>query len=173
MNFIRASKNDLDKIIAFYDRVIDQTADMEKYARWIKGLHPTVSGITAYLEEKAMYLLMDGETVAGAMAVTMSQPAEYHPVEWGIGAKDEEVSVIHILGVNPDYQGKGLGKALIDAAVRIAREEGKLACRLDALASNIPAHRMYESKGFAYRGTQRWYAENTGWTDFFLYEYIL
>ena len=43
--------------------------------------------------------------------------------------------------------------------------------RLDALASNTPAHRIYERLGFEYRGKQHLYAENTGWTDFFFFEY--
>ncbi len=42
--------------------------------------------------------------------------------------------------------------------------------RLDALASNTPAHRIYERLGFEYRGQQHLYAENTGWTDFYFFE---
>ena len=39
-----------------------------------------------------------------------------------------------------------------------------------ALASNTPAHRIYERLGFEYRGMQHLYAENTGWTDFYFFE---
>ena len=45
------------------------------------------------------------------------------------------------------------------------------AIRLDALASNTPAHKIYERLGFEYRGKQHLYAENTGWTDFYFFEY--
>ena len=44
------------------------------------------------------------------------------------------------------------------------------AIRLDALASNTPAHKLYERLGFEYRGKQHLYAENTGWTDFYFFE---
>ena len=40
----------------------------------------------------------------------------------------------------------------------------------DALASNIPAHKIYKSLGFEFRGQQHLYAENTGWTDFYFFE---
>ena len=55
-------------------------------------------------------------------------------------------------------------------AITMYQEKGKKAIRLDALASNIPAQHMYEKLGFAYRGKQNLYAENTGWTDFLYYE---
>ena len=41
------------------------------------------------------------------------------------------------------------------------------------LASNTPAHKIYERLGFKYRGKQHLYAEDTGWTDFFFFEYQL
>ena len=49
-------------------------------------------------------------------------------------------------------------------------QNGKKSVRLDALASNTPAHKIYEALGFQYRGKQHLYAENTGWTDFFFFE---
>ena len=42
---------------------------------------------------------------------------------------------------------------------------------LYALASNTPAHKIYERLGFEYRGKQHLYAENTGWTDFYFFDY--
>ena len=41
----------------------------------------------------------------------------------------------------------------------------------DELATNTPAHKLYQRLGFEYRGKQNLYAENTGWTDFFFLEY--
>lgn len=54
--------------------------------------------------------------------------------------------------------------------VRLARERGMKSVRLDALATNTPAHRIYQHLGFEYRGCQSLYAENTGWTDFWFFE---
>ena len=49
----------------------------------------------------------------------------------------------------------------------------ELATQNDALASNTPAHKIYERLGFAYRGKQHLYAETTGWTDFYFFNYAL
>ena len=57
--------------------------------------------------------------------------------------------------------------------IALAKGMGKKAVRLDALACNAPAHRLYESLGFKKRGVCRWYAENTGWFDFYLFECLL
>jgi ribosomal protein S18 acetylase RimI-like enzyme len=53
----------------------------------------------------------------------------------------------------------------------MAKSKGMQAIRLDALASNTPAHKLYKRLGFEYRGQQHLYAENTGWTDFYFFEY--
>ena len=49
MRLIRATTEDYESIIAFYDDVTDRTPDMERFARWQKGKHPTEEGIRALL----------------------------------------------------------------------------------------------------------------------------
>ena len=167
-----ATQNDFDAIIAFYDDVTERTPEMATYARWSKGKHPTVEGIRAYINEGSMYLYRENDTIIGAMAVTMYQGEDYHSIEWVRQVGDDEVAVIHILAVSPDKQGEGIGSEMIREAIRMALSKGMKAIRLDALASNKPAHRIYERLGFEYRGKQHLYAENTGWTDFYFFEFM-
>lgn len=124
----------------------------------------------AYIEEENLYLYREENVILGAMAVTMYQEEDYHAIEWSKQVADNKVAVIHILAVSPDCQGKGIGSEMVREAINLAKEKGMQAIRLDALASNIPAHRMYERLGFEYRGKQHLYAENTGWTDFYFFE---
>lgn len=156
--------------VRFYHHVITDTPDMDRYGRWKIGLYPKKEDIESYIGKGEMYVLSEDDLIVGAMAVTMSQGDDYHSVDWSLPLADDEVSVVHVLAVNPDDRGKGFGEILIDEAVSIARKNGKKALRLDALAGNVPAHRLYAKKGFAYRGKQNLYAENTGWTDFFFFE---
>ena len=166
-----ATQNDFDAIIAFYNDVIERTPEMATYARWSKGKHPTVEGIRAYIDEGSIYLYRESGTIVSAMAVTMYQGEDYHAIDWTEQMADDRVAVIHILAVSPDTQGKGIGSGMIREAIRMAESKGMQAIRLDALASNTPAHKIYERLGFEYRGKQHLYAENTGWTDFYFYEY--
>lgn len=170
MKLDKATINDFESIIEFYDDVILRTPEMETYARWKKGQHPTEEGIKAYIEEGSMYLYKENDTIVGAMAVTMYQGEDYHAIEWAKHVEDNEASVIHILAVNPDYQGTGVGAEMIREAINLSVDSGMKSIRLDALASNTPAHKIYKRIGFEYRGKQHLYAENTGWTDFLFFE---
>lgn len=165
-----ATQKDFETIIAFYDDVTERTPEMGTYARWQKGKHPTEEGISAYINEGSMYIYRERGVIVGAMAVTMYQGEDYHTIEWSQQVPDEKVAVIHILAVSPDAQGKGIGSEMIREAIRLAQNNGMQAIRLDALASNTPAHKLYERLGFEYRGKQHLYAENTGWTDFYFFE---
>ena len=42
-----------------------------------------------------------------------------------------------------------------------------------ALGGNVPAERLYTGQGFARCGTVRMFYDDTGWTDYGLYEYLL
>ena len=170
MKLNQAEIEDYDSIIAFYDDVTEHTPNIAVYARWSKRKHPTLEGIKAYIEEGSMYLYKEEKVIVGAVAVTMYQGEDYHAIEWSQQVADDKAAVIHILAVSPDYQGKGIGSEMVREAINLAKEKGMQAIRLDALASNTPAHRMYERLGFEYRGKQHLYAENTAWTDFYFFE---
>ncbi len=165
-----ATQQDFEPIIAFYDDVMERTPEIATYARWSKGKHPTIEGIRAYINKGSMYLYRKQGAIVGAMAVTMYQGDDYHAIDWSRQVPDDKVAVIHILAVSPDAQGNGIGSKMIREAIHLAQNNGMLAVRLDALASNTPAHRIYERLGFEYRGQQHLYAENTGWTDFYFFE---
>lgn len=173
MNLIKCDADDYPRITDFYIYVIEHTSEMEKYACWKYGLHPTDEMIKGYIDDGHMYYEeRDGEIIA-AVALTPFQNEEYHSVDWSIPLKDDEVLVVHILCVNPQMQRQALAKNMMSEIIRLAGNMGMKAIRLDALCCNEPAHKLYEKCGFVKRGTQNWYADNTGWTDFYLYELVL
>ena len=173
MTIRKATSEDYPSVLAFYEDVIERTPGIGIYARWSKGKHPTPDGIRAFITEGSMYLYEERDVIVGAMVVTPYQGKDYHAITWSHNVADEEVAVIHMLAVNPTRQGEGIGAEMVRSAVRLAQERGMKAVRLDALASNTPAHRLYKRLGFEYRGRQNLYAENTGWIDFYFFEYLL
>jgi len=162
--------NDFETVKAVYTDVAENTPGIERYARWVYGKHPTDDSIRAYVDNGEMYVLTDGDQIAGAVAIVMHQDRDYEAVPWAENLANDEVATLHLLAVRPKYRGRALGNTILEQAVGLARRNGKKALRLDTLESNLPARRMYEKAGFSCRGKQRWYAENTGWTDFRLYE---
>ena len=172
MKWIKATQQDFERITQFYRDVISRTEDMAVFARWEYGKHPTDVMLRGYIESGTLYLGERDGSLVSAVAVTPQQE-DYHDTQWALPLADDEVAVVHLLCVAPDSQGKGIGHDTMQQVIARSRAAGKRAVRLDALTSNTPAHRLYESLGFCRRGQQRWYTDNVGWADFFLYELVL
>ena len=168
-----ACPGDFDRVAAFYRNAIAHTPQMADYGRWVYGLHPTDELIWGYIQSGAMYLWEEKREILCALALTPDQGSDYHDVPWAASLRDDEAAVVHLLCVNPRHQRQGIGRRAVEQAVEQARQMGKKALRLDALACNTPAHRLYESLDFLRRGTAHWFADNVRWTDFYLYERIL
>ncbi len=168
MNLVQAY--DLETVKGHYINVIENTPEIERYARWVYGKHPTDEALRSFIENGEMYLLADGETVAGMVAIVMHQGTDYEDIPWIEKLENDQVATLHLLAVCPEYRGRALGNTILELAGELAKQQGKRAIRLDVLESNLPARYLYEKNGFIFRGKEHWYAENTGWTDFLLYE---
>lgn len=169
----KAQENDFTMLADFYKSVILNTKNMDVYAKWIYGKHPSDEMILNYIKTGTMYYAEKGDSVVSAVAVTEKQGEDYRDVKWKISLEDDEAAVVHILCVDGRVQGQGLGRTTMRLVEQLSRRIGKRALRLDALACNTPAHRLYESLGFELRDKRRWFTENAGWMDFLLYELLL
>lgn len=170
---IQATAGDFDRLTRFYRDVIEHTENMEIYGRWVYNQHPTDAMIREYIRIGAMYYCEKDGSIISAVAVTPNQGEDYHGTAWATSLSDDEAAVVHILCVDPKLQHQGIARQTMRLVIDFARSLNKKAVRLDALACNTPAHRLYESLGFERRGQQHWYADNVGWTDFYLYELVL
>ncbi|MFX1474215.1 MAG: GNAT family N-acetyltransferase [Promethearchaeota archaeon] len=61
---------------------------------------------------------------------------------------DEEAALIVALGVRPEYQGRGVGQALVKAVEEYARQEQKRQLLVVTSNDNIPALTFYQCQGF-------------------------
>ena len=165
--------DDFETVKRKYIDVIENTPDIEKYARWIYGKHPTDESLKAYIDRREMYVLIDGEKIAGLTALVMCQGDDYSGIPWKDNLPSDKVATVHLLAVCPDQRGKSLGIRILEEVMIIAVCEGKRALRLDTLKTNLPAQKLYDKAGFVFRGERRMYAENTGMTDFMYYEKII
>ena len=145
MKIIRAAGVQFEAVRGFYHSMIDAMAGSTVYVGWKKDIYPAPEFLKNAIESGELYL----------------------------AAELSEVMVIHALGVHPAYSGKGYAKALVRKAIELAREGGIKAIRLDVLEGNTPAEQLYLGFGFQYMTTLRMYYEDTGWTNFRLYELVL
>lgn len=69
-------------------------------------------------------------------------------------ASNAHVRQIQGLAVAAEARGRGVGRALLRAALEEARRQGARRVTLRVLGHNLPARRLYESTGFAVEGVQ-------------------
>lgn len=59
-----------------------------------------------------------------------------------------EMAGLRMVGVDPSARGRGAGRALVEGAIRLAREEGKTVMALRTSPLMRAANRIYEQLGF-------------------------
>jgi mycothiol synthase len=64
---------------------------------------------------------------------------------------------IYMLGVDPDYRGKGIGKRALLAGLAHLKSKGIEAAELTVDSENAAACALYESVGFKISSTSAWY----------------
>ena len=169
----RADKNTYEDVRHFYHSLIDSLKPEQRHVGWKKDIYPSTEFLRNSINNGDLYLCRDLERIAGAMVLNQECNESYKNCQWQIMTDDSEILIIHALGVHSDFNGKGYAKAMVQKAIDISRETGMKAIRLDVLGGNIPAERLYQGFGFRYMATLKMYYEDTGWTEFELYEYRL
>ncbi|HIZ80165.1 MAG TPA: GNAT family N-acetyltransferase [Candidatus Lachnoclostridium stercorigallinarum] len=165
-----ACLEEYQRVMDFYDRLTDGMEGAQYHPGWEKGVYPDPEFIRESIKKGELFVLEGDGKIAGAMVMNHQGTEGYDRAGWKVLALPEETAVLHALGVLPEYQGRGLAKRLVRAAVRMAVENGCRAVRLDVLEGNLPAKRLYESTGFQYIERMELFYEDTGLAGFWLYE---
>lgn len=168
-----ADSNDYSIVRDFYYLLIDAMEDAEYKPGWERDIYPTQEFLISSIVSNELYIgKMDGQ-IASCMVVNHHYNDGYKDIPWSVEAKDSELFVIHALGVHPMFSGKGLAKKMVQEVIKIAHVNNIKTIRLDVLEGNIPAEKAYTKMGFTYLDTIQMFYEDTGWTNYKLFEYIV
>lgn len=173
LNIKTAKNEDLSRIIDFYYSLIDANKDSEYRSGWKKGVYSTQEFLTSSINNNELYIGENEGKIIACMAVNHEYNKGYEDIRWSVEAKDSELVVIHALGVHPDHSCKGIAKQMVRYVIENAGKNGIKTIRLDVLDGNIPAERAYTKMRFVYLGTVKMFYEDTGLTDYRLFEYIV
>lgn len=171
--FRKALPAECDAVIAFYHTLIADMADSPYHPEWKIGIYPETEFIYASVENGELYIYETDGAWAGVCVLNHTACEGYDTAPWRIPARTEEITVVHALGVAKAFQGRGVAQAMVREIFSVCRENGQKTVRLDVLKKNLPAKHLYEKAGFYQVAETRLYYEDTGWTDFYLYEYPL
>ncbi len=178
----KAEEKDAARALALYGHLIDVMKDSPYRPTWTKGLYPSAGDLDPAIREGRLWIAEEaagtgpegGEPlILGAVIRTSVQSEGYERVPWKVDAAPERVTVLHLLAVRPETQGRGVGRALMEAMIRESRAEGDDAIRLDTLPYNAPGRHLYEQCGFRYCGDISLWYPSTGSTPFCMYEYAI
>lgn len=93
---------------------------------------------------EGILLISEGQQKVG-YCWTMDDPAE------------KQKGYIRMMGVDPEYRGLGLGRAILVAGIEYLRKRGMTEIELSVDSKNSSAKRLYQSAGFKRKGTTLWY----------------
>ena len=168
-----AKENEYELVKAFYYSLIDALQDAEYTPGWKKGIYPSDDYLMDSICQNELFIMTEDAGILAAMIVSHEYNESYEKAKWPTDAKPEEITVVHALGVHSDFLKMGMAKEMVAKVISLARQQGQKAIRLDVLVGNTPAELLYTHMGFQYVDTILMYYEDTGWTDYKLYEYRL
>ena len=173
MVIIQAQPAAHEQARSFYHSLIDEMEMAGNAITWVKDVYPSQSFLQASAQRGELFLGMEQGQIAAAMILNHSANPGYEDAPWKVAAREDEVMVIHALGVHPRFGGRGLGAEMARAAIAMARQAGMKAVRLDVLEGNEPARKVYVKCGFVPICWRQMHYENTGLAAFELFEYAL
>ena len=168
-----AEKTDYQTVRDFYYSLTDAMEDAEFKPGWEKDIYPSQEFLLHSIEKGELYLGMEDGKPATCMVINHEYNESYRQICWPVQIPDSKLLVIHALGVHPDFSHRGFAGEMVRWAIRLAHKQQIQAIRLDVLSGNLPAEKVYTRLGFQYRGTIRMYYEDTGWTDYRIFELLL
>jgi ribosomal protein S18 acetylase RimI-like enzyme len=124
-------------------RALDAVARERRYLGFLEA--PSVENVRAFLSSPGLlqWVALAGAEIVGWCDVRRSALEGFR-----------HVGVLG-MGLLPAYRGRGLGRALLLATLRSAREAGLARMELEVLASNRAAIALYEREGFEHEGRKR------------------
>ena len=169
----KATVEEFAAVRAFYHEMTDWLETAPYGPGWKKDIYPSPEDLLSALENEELWVCEEDGKYIASMIVNSRSQEEYSLVNWKIDAREGEVLLIHALGVIPEYHGKGVSGAMVEHAITLAKSGHKKAMRLDVLAGNLPAEKLYPKYGFEFIETIEMFYEDTGLTLYKLYELAL
>lgn len=166
MTIRKAKPEEYAKALDFYYSVSDAMEGLPYRVTWRRGVYPIAEDLIGDL----FLAVSEDDEIIGAILVNDRQGEGYETGIWAV--KTDKVAVTHLIAVSPDHRGEGIGRKLLDQARESVRDWADV-IRLDTLANNTPAKRLYESFGFHKTGDIEVEYESIGVKQFSLYECAL
>lgn len=141
-----ASKVDL-AIVANLASVVRTDMLNSGLNQWL-GNYPAYENFYEDFLKEGLYVYFADKTIIGSISILPENDEAYKEVIW----ESDNALVVHRILVNPNYQGQGIGKELINFSIQKGLSEGYSAIKIDTHPDNLKMQKMLKTLGFIYRG---------------------
>ncbi|PKA82997.1 ribosomal protein S18 acetylase RimI-like enzyme [Ulvibacter sp. MAR_2010_11] len=139
-----AKPSEIEKIITI-TRACAAKMVSENIFQW-NEFYPNKEAFQKDMVRNELYVLLHAEEIVGCIVISSVKDAEYDDITWL--TKDSAHYYIHRLAVNPQFQGRGCARLLMDFAEKLGRENNKASIRLDTFSQNLRNQKFYEARGY-------------------------
>lgn len=149
MEILQAKPNDLIEIL-YLLKVC--TLDMNKKGQkhW-NSTFPDLKQIQIDLNNASIYLVKDKGVCKGMVTLNETEPEDYRQVGFNSGI--HKPLYLQNMAVHPKWQGMGIAKLMVQFALKLAKEKGFDAIRLDVFKPSEGAIQLYKKQNFKEVGT--------------------
>lgn len=168
-----ARENEYSAVRGFYHSLIDAMEHAEFRPGWEKDVYPAPEFLAESIRDDELYIGAIEESIVSCMVLNHKCNDGYSKIKWSVDVENKDVFVIHALGVAPEFGRRGIAKDMVRKAFDEARRQHIKVLRLDVLQGNTPAEKAYTNMGFQHMGTVQMFYEDTGWTNFEMFECVI
>lgn len=109
--------------------------------------YPNLATIKNDISQGNCFIYQQEDKVIGCIVLNETQDEEYFQLDW-LTSNDEKHLVVHRLGVDPEHQGKGIARLIMDFAEQYAKQNNYKSIRLDTFSQNPRNQKFYLNRGY-------------------------
>jgi len=148
-NFRKASLSDINPIWNILQQAIIRRKN-DGSNQWQDG-YPNLEVVQKDIEKEAGYVLTEGETIVGYIAVLINDEPEYAKLK-GEWLTNDDFVLFHRVAISENYLGKGLAKMMINCIEDFAIENNIKSIKADTNFDNDAMLNIFEKLGYKYCG---------------------
>jgi len=169
----KAEAGEEQDVFSFYKYVLEKRTDQDYRLWWNLDVYPTFEDFRRAVQSGTMHIAVEEGKIIGAAILNGDQMEGYGQTDWACNPELDQIAVIHLVAVDPEQRGQGLGRALMNHLISTARDQGIKSLRLDTMPHYVSAIHLYEKCGFVKRNEIDLWYPTTGKMTFCLYELVL
>lgn len=163
----KGTVNDIDAVLKITNACAQHLISQNIF-QW-NEFYPNKAPFEKDVRREELYVLQESNEIKGCITISTFMDEEYQSVNW-LTPNSNNI-YIHRLAIDPNVQGRGHARLLMDYAESFAIKNNYWSIRLDTFSQNQRNKKFYELRG--YKKTGEIYFPRQSEHPFYCYELVL